>query len=200
MSYEALIVRIGDALTNNDNGIYNQYGERIHIDYANYVNQIGIQELLQMKGIKEFNEKLFEKNTFKDLIDTEAAGIEYEIIGKDGNIKKMTGRKGSQRFVLGEDNQTYSIRTNPKTKSIEVVISIKSANDIPFCTLFAINERLGELDSRGPSMFKASDTHNLSLVIEFNSEPNADVMSLYELFRDTKSSITPIRISTPSNP
>ena len=46
MAYEGLIVRIGDALTNNDNGLTNQYGDIIHINYDNYSEQRSIASSL----------------------------------------------------------------------------------------------------------------------------------------------------------
>ena len=193
MAYEGLIVRIGDALTNNDNGLTNQYGDIIHIDYENYSNQLSIDQSLKSLDIKKIDASIFDKDTLESLADKESAGIKYTI----GDGKRAKEMETSQKFVLGEDNQTYGIRTNPETGGIEVVISVKKANDIPFCTLFAINERLGELDSRGAGIFSPSSKNNLSLVIEFNETPNSDVRTLYENFGSALSSKTPIIINYP---
>ena len=199
LGYEGLIIRLGDALTNNDNGITNQYGGKITFDKTNYNFQKSIAESFAKAGIDStlsFEEQFRILMTTEDLL-SEAAGAEavdlvYEIGGKE--------EKSSQQFVLGENNQTYSIK-NSSDGDVEVIVSLKHSDVAPLCTLFAIVERSGELNSKGSGMFGEVDSKNIKMVIEIDSTTSDSVRNLYEQYVEfaRENGLVPVEIREVSN-
>lgn len=196
MAYEALTVRIGDALTNNDNAGTNQYGKKITFNSTDYSKQHGIDNIVA---------DIIKSNDFSDLsIAEQEQFLQYNSLSKEeqfsllkDNLNKIARiesrdltyevdsieRGGSQQFVLGENNQTYRVETS-NDGDVEVVVSIKDSEAIPFCTLFAIDERAGELNSKGEEIFNKfdKDTSDMKLVIEIDSKTSETVKDLYKQY------------------
>lgn len=178
LSYEALSVRIGDALTNNDNAGTNQYGGVIKI-LDDYSKQMSISDLANEFNFKEesFMRSLFDmKNGLEEAAGKEAARVKYQVQTKDGRFKDY---KVAQHFVLGEANQSYSI--DKVGNDAVVTVTVKDTNKLPLCTIFAIHERLGELKTKGSSIFTSGES-KLKLVIELDSFADASVIDLYNQY------------------
>ncbi|MBQ2872654.1 MAG: hypothetical protein IJE89_01480 [Bacilli bacterium] len=190
--YESLIVRIGDALTNNDNAGTNQYGKPITFKTTNYNVQLSFNELMSRNNIDTtlpINEQLAimlerfglkkddpQKLSYLKLAEAEAANVTYEIDGDKTNK--------SPQFVLGENNQTYRIEAASEN-DVEVVVSIKNSEAVPFCTIFAIDERAGELISKGDLLLnKAVDGKTIKIVIELDTSTSDTVKSIYQQYAD----------------
>lgn len=233
MAYEGLILRIGDAATNNDNGMTNQFGDVITI-IDDYSNQIDITTLsstesmvnLIKENIKNNLKKEIGKNEWEALSKEEQTRLineEYNTKYKDDiinlNLDSLsqsertiqlmkylidekitletlaeveasdlsfsvgeTEMSKSQQFVLGEHNQTYRVETN-QDGNVDMIISVKESEAVPFCTLFAIEERLGELNSKGNGIFSAaSDGKEIKLIIEIDESTSHNITYLYEQF------------------
>ena len=104
---------------------------------------------------------------------TPETSVTFEIEGKTKN--------DSQPFVLGENNQTY--RVEASDNGVDVVVSVKDTEAVPYCTLFAIQERAGELTSKGVDIFTAaSDGSELSLVIEIDKNASTNTKNLYQQY------------------
>ena len=180
MSYEGLIVRLGDALTNNDNAGTNQYGKIIDLSNVDYSLQKELVSVFAELGIdstlssqEQFNLLMTSEGGLLEAAKKEAGSLVYKIDG--GDFTK------SQQFVLGENNQTYSIRT-ASDGTVEVVISIKNSEHVPLCTLFAIEERAGEINSKGSGLFGYADSKNIKIVIEIDYSTTDSVKNLYQQY------------------
>ena len=190
--YESLIVRIGDALTNNDNAGTNQYGKAITFKNTNYNNQLSFEQLMKDNGIDTslpLDEQLAimlerfglpdgneQRLSYLSLAEAEAKSVTYEIDGEETTK--------SPQFVLGENNQTYRIEAVSEN-DVEVVVSIKHSEAVPFCTIFAIDERAGELISKGDLLLnKAVDGKTIKIVIELDSTTSDTVKSLYQQYSE----------------
>ena len=189
LSYEALAVRIGDALTNNDHAIVNQYFGKISFDTTNYSNQYSTQQIINQM-IKNGQIESANANSIVNTLlktddglmfaafaetqhSTPETSVTFEIEGKTKN--------DSQPFVLGENNQTY--RVEASDNGVDVVVSVKDTEAVPYCTLFAIQERAGELTSKGVDIFTAaSDGSELSLVIEIDKNASTNTKNLYQQY------------------
>lgn len=189
MGYEALCLRLGDALTNNDNAGTNQYGKPIIIK-NDYSNQKDINQVLNNSGIDSslsFDDQLTKlidglletddskKIKLETLAEYEAGDIAYEVDGVEW--------KKSQQYVLGENNQEYKIE-NASNGTVEVIVSVKNSEAIPFCTLFAIDERVGELNSKGPKLFDITSDSGIKMVIEIDSSTSKSVKELYNAYSE----------------
>ena len=189
LSYEALAVRIGDALTNNDHGLVNQYYGRITFNGTDYSLQLNSRQVLEAM-MKKFEKAVDSKDIaniptidsiveallkmddgLQDAAFAEAGDISYEVEG--------ISRDDSQPFVLGENNQIYRVvkRTDG---TIDVIITVKNSNHVPFCTLFAIQERAGEL----LSLSKVDNPLDINLVIEIDADTSTDIRELYQQYVD----------------
>ena len=197
MAYEALAVRIGDALTNNDNAKMNQYFGEITFKNTKYKNQYNTIQVLEAMS-EEFTEAIKDSEctvqsmpTKDNIISTllqmedglQDAGFAETKHGTDKNsvIYEVEGknRNDSQPFVLGENNQTYEVKTN-KDGEIEVVVRVKNSNAVPFCTLFAIQERAGEL----LSLSESSNEMGIKYTIEIDPRTKSDIKELYQQYVD----------------
>lgn len=192
MGYESLVIRLGDALTNNDNAGTNQYGNEITFESTDYNKQISLSQILtnfEIDPSLSFDKQFtMLKEKLGKVAGYEAKDITYEVGGQTYN--------SSQQFVLGENNQTYSV-TNGVDGSIEVVISVKNSDAIPFCTLFAIDERAGELNSKGNGLFGTDDSQSIKMVIEIDASASADIKNLYYQyaeFYNNKDGAVPVEI------
>ena len=200
MSYEGLIVRLGDALTNNDNAGINQYGKEITFENTDYNLQHDIANVFAELGI---DSTLSFQEQFAILMTTEDFGLGKAAGKEAGNIVyKIDGQKAtsSQQFVLGENNQTYSIR-NAADGAVEVVISVKHSEAVPLCTLFAIDERLQEINSKGSGVFGDADSKNIRMVIEIDSSTTDSVKNLYQQYAEfaKDNGLVPVEINEVSN-
>lgn len=179
LSYEALGVRIGDALTNNDNAGTNQYGMKIVDVLSDCSKQKTIKELAKIYNTSE-------EDLIKTIIDSdekltkaaikESENVTYKVQTNDGTYKDYTK---SQPFVCGEANQTYEINNNGK--DVIVTVKVKDTNKLPLCTLFAIDERLGELETKGSSIFY-DDGSRLKLEIEIDPSADESIQKVYEQY------------------
>ena len=197
LSHEALVVRIGDALTNNDNAGVNQFYGDITFKSTDYTKQSTPSDVL--KAMEKTFEKEISKNepkitsipTEESLIrallsiddglqdagfketqhSTDDSSVTFEV---DGKV-----RNNSQPFVLGENNQTYEVKTN-SNGGIDVVVNVKNSNNIPFCTLFAIQERAGELLSHSDG----ANELGINLVIKIDSKTQPEIADLYNQYEE----------------
>ena len=217
LAYEALSIRIGDALTNNDNGKINQFGGKIIIDdsITDYSKQWTWDEIVanMLKpedqavygtSPEEFLSYVLDGSNDFDLASAASAETKHPKYNSEGRV--ATDRNGktvyddstsvlfqvedengsketyneSQEFVLGENNQTYSVTRGPN--GISVKVSVKNSNAVPFCTLFAIEERVGELKSFVYDNNSTAGTTPITLVIELDSNTDSSIRKLYEQY------------------
>lgn len=241
LSYSALVIRMGDALTNNDHALVNQYLKEINLSGVDYTKQVDInigcnnfknmynqyhtdtyileQEIKKIKSkydsdddISTSDKKLIDKlekerqfkkqfydiasdpkngccNPFQvlkmdwddgiqDAAFLEAGNITYEVDGK------ING--GSQPFVLGEANQTYAINTIEETQTMQIVVSVKESENIPLCTIFAIEERAQELISRGSKgiFTDVGDGKKIELVIKLKESTPKNIIDIYKKYSE----------------
>ena len=201
LSYEALAVRIGDALTNNDNGKINQFGGEIIIndEITNFNNQYSLEEVLASLQKNENYKTKLEYTTSDTIVQDlmkngallKAAEVESKHdtpetsvlfgVEKDGKIIEYNK---SQPFVLGENNQTYSVKGDEN--GVEVDITIKDSNHVPFSTIFAIEERAGELKSFiDDGVAGSNDNYKpLTLVIDLGVNPDPNISKLYYQYEE----------------
>ena len=62
-----------------------------------------------------------------------------------------------------------------------VTVKVKDTNKLPLCTLFAIDERLGELETKGSSIFY-DDGSRLKLEIEIDPSADESIQKVYEQY------------------
>ena len=196
LSYEALAVRIGDALTNNDHALVNQYYGEITFNSTDYSNQSNTQQIIEalIASAKSDSAKTSLQNASPENIvatllemddglqDAAFAETKHSSV-EDSVTFEINGetRNDSQPFVLGENNQTY--RVEATDRGIDVVVSVKDTEAVPYSTLFAIQERAGELTSKGLGILtEGSDGFDLTLVIEIDSSAPESIKSLYEQY------------------
>jgi hypothetical protein len=185
MAYEGLIIRLGDALTNNDNAGTNQYGKTIDLSKVDYNLQKDIASVFKTLGV---DSSLSLQEQFKLLMTDDELGLAKAAAKEAGDLSyKIDGNdyKTSQQFVLGENNQIYNIRTL-SDGTIEVVVSLKSSEAVPFCTIFAIDERLQELNSKGAGIF-GDDGKSIKMVVEIDSSSSTNVKNLYQQYAEFSS-------------
>ena len=191
LSYEALAVRIGDALTNNDHALVNQYFGDITFETTDYSRQYTTEQVIaqmvadgKIKPTTADNIVEVLLNTDDGLQDAAFAETRHETL-EDSVTFEVGGeqRNNSQAFVLGENNQTYRIESSPS--GVDVVVTIRDTEAVPYCTLFAIQERAGELTSKGLGIFtEGSDGNNLTLVIEIDKSASPEVRELYRQYAE----------------
>ena len=200
LSYEALVVRIGDALTNNDNGIVNQYYEELSFDNTNWDNTYNTSQIIESMDSK-FQEAVDNGNiknkptaktiirallTMKDGLQDAAFAESLHENANDSVTYQRNGKEENraQPFVLGEYNQTYEVRKNPSGNSIDVIVSVKDSSHVPYATIFAIEERAGELKSiaKEADIYKTDGNVGINLVIEIDESTPEDIKSLYEQY------------------
>ena len=202
MAYEALAVRIGDAFTNNDNGEINQFGGKIIIDekVTHYENAWGSEKV--MDAMKKLSKNPISGDTTIDnLIDSlrstdnglrNAASAEtkhsrkgnsvvFKVESADGKTRKTYNK--SQEFVLGEHNQTYNV--SGSADGVNAEITVRDSNAIPFCTLFAIEERVGELKSFAGDVNAVDGAKPITLTIKLASDTKPSVRKLYEQYAES---------------
>jgi hypothetical protein len=233
LAYASLAIRLGDALTNNDNANMNQYRRKMDLTGADYTQQ-GIDsslvrlneelttanaELAQCEAelaIETNPEKTKELEHKKQVVEKKIKGLNKEIkaateaqrlmtenpekliaeLIKGNNLMGAANAEGhyvgytvggestygSAAFVLGEANQEYYIRPSADGKSLEIVIRVRDVSKVPLATIYAIEERYGELDTKGSAIFSAKDGHGISLIIEADADPSDPSMEYYRQY------------------
>ena len=192
LSYEALALRIGDAITNNDHAKFNQYLGDITFDKTDYSHQYSAQQVLDAllsskslsadaEGTLPVKETMVRAILDQDKLIAAATTETKHTSFEDSVIYEVDGVKynKSQPFVLGENNQTYSVSASPKG-GIDLVIHVRNSEAVPFCTLFAIEERAAEVES----LSKISN--KLKVHVKIVVDPNASTVGLYEQYATTK--------------
>lgn len=91
-------------------------------------------------------------------------------------------KKAAQQFVLGENNQEYLEPYYDKdTDTLCLGIKLKDSSVIPLCNIFAINERFGELTSKGKTIFTKKDGMHMKLQIQLDTTViDKTTLDLYE--------------------
>ena len=128
-------IRLGDANTNNNNIGTNQAGEKIDMS------------TLQRNGKTSFDTSMGFGEVI-DLVDSEAAGSTI-MIGND----KVTLDKYGAGFVLGEANVDFSSGLSNERSLVET-FTVNDPTEYPACTVFNIDERLGEVATAEKGKFK----------------------------------------------
>ena len=214
LATESLILRIGDAITNNDHALLNQYLGEITFNSTDYSNQRDasqvLERLLEQEYFKNKEGKpinptengiiaalLGEKDGLQDaafaesrvekrnpdgsivvdengkIVYDDASSVLFEV---DGKI-----RNDSQPFVLGENNQTYSV-DSPGEGVLNVTVDVKNSEAVPFATLFAIQERAGELLSYAKD--KGDSDLDINLIVNIDPNTSEGIKNLYKQYQN----------------
>ena len=133
MGQMGLGLRLGDANTNNSNANTNQFGKEI-------LTMLKEAKASQTEITEEYIASLIESGEteiIEKLAKHESSSTKYKI----GTEIQESG----QMYVQGEANQVYRTQTNNGV--LEEVIKVLDADTLPYATIFAANERFGELNS-----------------------------------------------------
>jgi len=142
---EAFALRLGDANTTNQNIGTNQAGQKIDIDSISGDITPSFEEMKVSTDITA-------------LVQNEAAGVNIKI-----GDNEITLDTFGAAYILGENNIKFDTRTDITGHLVER-FTILNPDQVPACTAFNIEERIGETDTARNGGFRTK------LEIVLNSE------------------------------
>ena len=191
---EAFALRLGDANTNNNNLGTNQAGNKIDINsiVGEWNNSFEVQDetfdnikalvVSEAFGI-DLTEAKRRMNLPKDdpeyinFFGTDTTGISIEIGGK-----RISLSSGQLAFIKGEANVDFNTSTNDNGILVEQ-FTILDPTQVPASTLFAIDERLGELNTAKNGGYVAEIEIHLKNV-DITDAEKAEIKKYYEAFAE----------------
>ena len=174
LASEAYALRLGDANTNNSNIGTNQAGQKIDFSSVSGDKNISFETTTVDKDGNTVNVS----DHIGDAIKQEVPNLSIKVGDETINLEPI-----GAAFVLGEENIDFSSTT--KDGVLVEKFSIKDPSDIPACTAFNIEERLGEVKTASKGGFETAieielDSTNIS-------EAQKDVIyNYYDNFMKTK--------------
>ena len=143
MAAQVAALRLGDANREaKGNDLLSQSGGKYEIDRHPDMEAV---------------QKMIDKGEVKNPWEAEVANSQISITDKEGQhilsdddpkMSQVSGWRISARVVLGERNMdVVDTRYNPKHEDLQVDVSLKNGNDVPWCTTEALLERCGELNT-----------------------------------------------------
>ena len=171
LASEAYAIRLGDANTNNSNIGTNQAGEKI--DFSSVSGDKNIS--FETTTVDKEGNTVSKFNDVKAEIKKEVPNLSIKI-GEDTVSLQPIGAA----FILGEENINFSSNVTEDGFLIEK-FEVKNPADIPACTVFNIDERLGEVNTAKKGGFQTV------VEIELDStnvaeDQKADIEKYYEEF------------------